>query len=64
MLLFSLVFRAARAGHRFLYATSANAPDAPADDRPWPDATLVARHEQRLFGALVVEHAYVFRPLR
>jgi hypothetical protein len=43
---------------------SATSPDAPADDRAWSDATLVARHEQRLFGALVVEHAYVFRPLR
>lgn len=43
---------------------SATAPDAPADDREWSDVTLVARHEQRLFGALVVEHAYQFRPLR
>ncbi len=39
-------------------------PAAPLDrgDRAWPRATFVARHEQRLFGALVVEHFYAFRP--
>ncbi len=43
---------------------SATSPDAPADAREWPDATLIARHEQCLFGVLVVAHAYLFRPLR
>lgn len=30
-------------------------------DRAWPDASFVAIHEQRLWGALVVEHTYAFR---
>ncbi len=41
----------------------ADDPDAPRD-RAWPDATLVCRHEQRLFGAVVVEHTHTFRPQR
>lgn len=38
----------------------AGSPGAPTG-LPWPDATLAARHEQRLFGRAVVEHTYAFR---
>jgi hypothetical protein len=40
---------------------SADAPAAPAFAQA--GATLVALHAQRLFGSLVVEHEYSFRPL-
>lgn len=35
-----------------------------AEGRPWSDVSLVALHEQRLFGAVVVAHWYAFRPRR
>lgn len=43
---------------------SADAEDAPVPRgaREWSDATVVARHTQRLFGLRVVEHTYLFRP--
>lgn len=40
---------------------SANAPRAPTFAQP--GAVMVASHEQRLFGYVVVEHEYSFRPL-
>lgn len=42
---------------------SARDPEAPADarDGAWSEVAFVARHEQRLWGALVVEHTYAFR---
>jgi hypothetical protein len=44
---------------RFWRAGDAGAPEV---EGAWPGVTFVARHEQRLWGALVVEHAYAFRP--
>ncbi len=46
---------------RFWSARDPAAPVAPGD-RAWPDVSFVAVHEQRLWGALVVEHTYAFRP--
>lgn len=44
-------------------ARSNRAPEPLTRSGPWKDATIVALHEQRFMGLVIVRHSYWFRPI-